>query len=381
MYDALPNASPLPWSALALPIAAAEDSLARLDERLAKSPIRDGWIARTHFIDASASLWLQGELVHIEDLVLHDAGMDVRTPTHELNRAHTVLRTRRRMLAGAPGWALSPLGLQDLCGRSAGDNATEMPRATQQGRGAANADADDANADASEDRAIAGHDDPRLAQALAAVDAAMAQTDRHLANAAAQYAIERDPLIYDLDWDEAARLSEWQRITAATQSLPPTLAAAIVLAAFDDIAPLQHLPWMGRLLAAALLRARGKTRVHLACLNLGLRAIPREQRRARSGPDRLVAILDAMTAGADAGLKDHDRWLNARAVLARKLDGRRSTSKLPTLIDYVLSRPMVSAGMIAAALGVTPRAALDLVAQLGLRETTGRGRYRAWGVL
>ena len=32
-------------------------------------------------------------------------------------------------------------------------------------------------------------------------------------------------------------------------------------------------------------------------------------------------------------------------------------------------------------LKITPRAAQDLVAELGLREATGRGRYRAWGIL
>jgi hypothetical protein len=37
--------------------------------------------------------------------------------------------------------------------------------------------------------------------------------------------------------------------------------------------------------------------------------------------------------------------------------------------------------MIAAGLGVTPRAAQDMAAELGLRELTGRGRYRAWGIL
>ena len=56
----------LDWRALALPIARAEDSLARLDERLRKSPIREGFIARTHFLDACASLWLEGlSLIHI----------------------------------------------------------------------------------------------------------------------------------------------------------------------------------------------------------------------------------------------------------------------------------------------------------------------------
>src|SRR3954453_17907657 len=105
---------PLPWTMLAGPLPAAEDALARLDERLGSSPIQEGWISRTHFIDAGASLWLQGELVHLEDLVLHDAGMDQRAPTHALTRAHAVLRTRRRIAAAEPGWAVSASGLAAL---------------------------------------------------------------------------------------------------------------------------------------------------------------------------------------------------------------------------------------------------------------------------
>lgn len=69
----------------------------------------------------------------------------------------------------------------------------------------------------------------------------------------------------------------------------------------------------------------------------------------------------AVGIAADAGLKDHDRWLTARTLLARKLSGRRSTSRLPALLDYVLTRPIVSAGMIAEELKITPRAAQDLV--------------------
>jgi hypothetical protein len=84
-------------------VVAAEDALARLDERLAKSPIRAGWIARAHFHDACASLWLAGALVHLEDLVLHDAAMDLRTPTHELTRAHAVPPARRRIADARPG--------------------------------------------------------------------------------------------------------------------------------------------------------------------------------------------------------------------------------------------------------------------------------------
>ncbi len=221
--------------------------------------------------------------------------------------------------------------------------------------------------------------DPLLAEALTAVDAAMARADRAVAGVEARQR-EKDPLAYDPDWDEEARLEEWRQALGETRSLPATLAAAIALEAWSAIEPLQRQPWLGRLLVASLLRQRGKTS-HLACLNVGLRLVPRERRRAREATTRLVATLEAIAAMAEAGLKDHDRWLTARSLLARKLEHRRSTSSLPALVDYVMSRPLVSAGMIAAELGISARAAQNLVAELGLREATGRGRYRAWGIL
>ncbi len=221
--------------------------------------------------------------------------------------------------------------------------------------------------------------DPLLAEALTAVDAAMARADRAVAGAQARQR-ERDPLAYDPDWAEDARLEEWRQALDETRSLPATLAAAIALEAWSAIEPLQHQPWLGRLLVASLLRQCGKTS-HLACLSVGLRLVPRERRRAREATPRLAATLEAIAAMAEAGLKDHDRWLTARSLLARKLERRRSTSNLPALVDYVMSRPLVSAGMIAAELGVSARAAQNLVAELGLREATGRGRYRAWGIL
>ncbi len=45
----------------------------------------------------------------------------------------------------------------------------------------------------------------------------------------------------------------------------------------------------------------------------------------------------------------------------------------------MLSRPLVSAGMIQERLKVTKQGALNLVGELGLREMTGRGRFSGMG--
>lgn len=48
-------------------------ALTRLDERIARSPVGAGWIERQNLADACASLRIDGEFLHFEDLVLHDA--------------------------------------------------------------------------------------------------------------------------------------------------------------------------------------------------------------------------------------------------------------------------------------------------------------------
>ena len=107
----------LPLTTLLPAIGRAEDQLARLDEIVRRSPVGQGFAERVHFIEAAASMWVVGELVHMEDLVLHDADRDVRAPTHEITIAHSILRARRRIAGAELVWATSMTGIASLMGR------------------------------------------------------------------------------------------------------------------------------------------------------------------------------------------------------------------------------------------------------------------------
>lgn len=340
-------ASPSPFD-----LAKAEDAVARLDERLATSPIAAAFAARTHVHDAAAAVSLEGELVHIDDLVLHDAAADIRSPTHALIRAHAALRARRRIAAASPGWAASTSGLAQLRGLAPPDGAPEKPPK---------------------------HEDPiqaeedALAVELAALDALLARTSRILDG----HPVAPPPDLVTLA--DKDRLEEWLGHLRSTEHKTPVLAAALAGAALDALAPLPNQAWLGRMLIADFLRAREKTRHHLPALNLGIKLATRERKRGRA--DRTALWIEAITAAAATGLNDHDRLINTYRGLQRKLVGRRSTSKLPALIELVMRAPVVSSQTIAADLKITPRAAQDLVAELGIRELTGRTRYRCWGVL
>ena len=64
-----------------------------------------------------------------------------------------------------------------------------------------------------------------------------------------------------------------------------------------------------------------------------------------------------------------------------KLKGGRGNSHLPQALDLALARPVVTAELLAKARKVSAQAGQNLIADLGLRELTGRRRYRAWDIL
>ena len=294
------------------PLSAADDALARLDERLRVSPVRAGVLARADCAEACAALWAEGELVALDDLVLHDADMDVRTPSHALVRAQQYLRLRRKAAAGDPKTLLTPAGILGLIGRGGGfrgadgvdgvppESAQESVRGRGQGAGegaAAKGPAPDLS-DLGQTRAPAFAAAEKN-EAPPAAEPALAPL-RQPGKAPAPAAAPKDPFVYDETWNEAEKLAGWHARMAQADNLPPLLGALLLAHTWHAEEPIQRQARLAPLLAGLHLRARGRTKTHLASFYLGLRRL-RPQERPRTPLDHLrqgLVIVEAAPARA-----------------------------------------------------------------------------------
>lgn len=183
-----------------------------------------------------------------------------------------MLRSRRRIATQPPAWALSPKGLHTLRRAGPGPSGGHDGAAGDRESGAVDADPrrggeGDGTADTNGLDAEFAAIDAVLARSAAAIEKA-----KRPSQAASSRAADTKALVYDLDWDEDARLQEWRDVVRSAQELPPVLSVIVSLDAWNEPAVSQHPPWLGRLLAAATLRQTGVTSgAHLVAINLGLK--------------------------------------------------------------------------------------------------------------
>jgi hypothetical protein len=361
----------LPWEAIAGHLEQITISILRFDARLQASGLAAGWQSRCDMTEAVRALLLDGSLVDVGDLVLHDAGMDVRHPTHELTRAAAALRARRTAMARKAPWPLSIDGLAAL--RGIGGVTEDKPSRPKSKK-----------VDLGDDEAYppyANDADPWKAH-FAEIDALLERTSKVLAGET-PLPKSRSHLVYDPDQDEAEAEDLWLDVVKRTSPWPAIAAAAVAWNAWLDLNLYSRLPWLGLIMAASILRARGLTS-HLLPLAAGFkqsRFRPQGREGAREKLEGFCQVLEEALAIAN---KDLDRLILARELMSRVTAGCRSNSKLPELVELFLSRPLVTVPLGAKMLKVTPKAVDLMLIQLGgarPRELTGRTRYRAWGIV
>ncbi|SFJ74777.1 HTH DNA binding domain-containing protein [Bosea sp. OK403] len=374
---------------------AAAIALARCDERLARAEpvLAEGARQRGHAFEAQALIGLSGGLCPLEDLVLHDAGMDVRSPTREIARAAAIFDERRRLARREPGEILNPIALRLRLGIEGLEKPDQTDRATiplvlakqvaaswdRIGRGDEEDQVDDDDLDLEDER---DHGDPAFAE----IDALLVRTRKKLDawNDLSSDAGRKNLILRDPAYDAAGRFEGWLAILEEGRGLPATLAAALALDAWLWLEPSERAGELGFALAATLLRQRGLAAAHLPALGLGLRREKFRWSPHQALTVRIAGLLGALSEAATFGQTDLDRLSLARTLMMRRCVNRRGNSKLAELVDLFVSSPLVTVQWAAARLQVTPQAVEAMLKELGgslPRELTGRKRYRAWGII
>ncbi|WP_245435686.1 helix-turn-helix domain-containing protein [Microvirga calopogonii] len=153
--------------------------------------------------------------------------------------------------------------------------------------------------------------------------------------------------------------------------------------AWLDLNLYARLPWLGLIMAAAILRARGLTN-HLLPLAAGFKQSKFRPQGREGAREKLEGFCTVLEEALAIATKDLDRLILACELMSRVTAKIRSNSKLPQLVELFLSRPLVTVPLAAKLIRVTPKAVDLMLAQLGgalPRELTGRTRYRAWGIV
>ena len=266
--------------------------------------------------------------------------MDVRTPTHELTRARAVLRTRRRIAAAKPDWALSATGSgwPARPGRAGRREAGSDDRKEGKGDGGGANDAEETRTARISTRRSASSRPTRSSPPPSpqSMPPSRNPTERSPARPAAGRSGIRCSTIPTGTRTPVST-------TGARGRADPRLAAD---AGGGDrrrrLGPDRTAAAHAVARPPARRRAAPRTRQnpwHLPCLHAGLKAIPRERRRSCDPTARLVVQFEAITAAADAGLKDHDRWLTSAPCSPANWTAA-APPQTAGAARYMLARPM-----------------------------------------
>ncbi|KRE11656.1 hypothetical protein ASE66_24350 [Bosea sp. Root483D1] len=375
---------------------AASIALVRFDERLARAEpvLAEGVRQRGHAFEAQALIGLSGGLCPLEDLVLHDAGMDVRSPTREIARAATILDERRRLARREPAEVLGASALRLRLGIGASpeedrsDRSATTPEATKMVAAPwVRIDReDDEEGPVDQDEFDLGEEDDSADPAFAEIDALLVRTRKKLDawNDLSSDDGRRNLTLRDPGYDAAGRFARWLTILEEGRGLPAALAAALALDAWLWLEPSERAGELGFAFAATILRQRGLAAAHLPALGLGLRRGKFRWSPHLARSVRVAGLLGAFGEAAAFGQADCDRLALARELMLRKCEGRRGNSKLAELVELFVSSPLVTVQLASVRLNVSPQAIDAMMRELGgslPRELTGRKRYRAWGIL
>lgn len=201
---------------------------------------------------------------------------------------------------------------------------------------------------------------------------------------------------------DVIRLSQWQARASERKANPrnaPLLGAALVAQDWMD-SGISDLPASVQALAAAAgwLSNMGLARTvpqpfwaaapaiaqGEPALLPGLRAETAERLALSATRPWPLVFLVVVTEAGRAGLRELDRLLAAAAIGAALTKGLDKRSHLGAAVKAVLCSPAIMPKGLARQLGVTPEAALRLLATLTtagvIREVTGRKSFRAFAV-
>ncbi len=311
------------------PLAQAQDALARLEASAAaaSAPVREGLWARLAFREAAGWLAHQGHWIHPTDLALRDAG---------LTGSYAAAQLRHRLPSVLP----ATIG--------AAEQMPEVP----------------------EDQEVA------LALTIARLWCRLSESRTW------QPLRDHDALAATLaplgEGRGPAPLAERLKQLRPPDGLPTLIAAGLLARDWQEGGRGDRLSLPGIFLAACTWQTQGG-----AALPVWSAPVQRLHRLALQ-PRRgwLPPFLEAVAEAAMRGRQELARLQRAEAKAAGIACTARS--HLPGAAALALRRPVVTPRLIAAALGITHRAALGLTRQLELsgiiRETTGRSAWRAFTI-